>query len=82
MLKILESFFENKARIQIDRFKQLPPLHSAVKEGNVSEVMICLYRGHNINEKDVYGKIPLDYVNGNEMILEILCQHYEVPKLG
>lgn len=82
MLKILENFFENKARTQIDRVKQLPPLHSAVKEGNASDVMICLYRGHYIYEEDIYGKIPLDYVNGNEMILEILCQHYEVYKLG
>ncbi|WP_269479131.1 hypothetical protein [Rickettsia montanensis] len=34
MLKILESFFENKARIKIERFKQLPSLHYAYEKGN------------------------------------------------
>lgn len=31
-------FFENKARIKIDKFKQLPPLHKAVLDGNVSNI--------------------------------------------
>lgn len=70
------SFLENKARIKIDRFKQLPALHSAVKEGNISDVRIYLHRGCDINEQDVYGKTPLHYTyeKNNIEILNILLQ--------
>lgn len=29
-------FFENKARIKMDKIKQLPPLHKAVLEDNMA----------------------------------------------
>lgn len=82
MLNILEIFFENKARTQIDRVKKLPPLHSAVKEGNALEVMICLYRGYSIYEEDIYGNTAWDYVNGNEDISDILTRYEKVHKIG
>ena len=59
MLKILEIFFENKAIIKIERFKQLPPLHAAAAEGNISDVRIYLHRKCDVNKQDINGNIPL-----------------------
>lgn len=46
-------FFENKARIKIDEFKQLPPLHKAVLESNISNLRIYLHRKCDVNEHDI-----------------------------
>lgn len=54
-------FFENKARIKIDEFKQLPPLHKAVLESNISNLRIYLHRKCDVNEHDIYGKTALHY---------------------
>ncbi|XVN40316.1 MAG: ankyrin repeat domain-containing protein [Rickettsia endosymbiont of Argas persicus] len=83
MWKFLEVFFEKQTRIKIDKFKQLPSLHSAVKEGNISDVRICLHRKCDLYEKDSYGNNAWYYAfkTDNKEIIEILEQ-YEVHKLG
>jgi|GEM_PF-4003563 len=83
MWNFFENFFENQSRVKIGRFKQLPPLHSAVKEGNISDVRIYLHKKCDVNKQDYYGKTPLHYAyeTGNKEIIEILEQ-YEVHKLG
>ncbi|WP_341787061.1 ankyrin repeat domain-containing protein [Rickettsia endosymbiont of Cantharis rufa] len=57
MWNILE-FLENKATIKIEKFKQLPPLHAAASEGNISDVRIYLHRKCDVNKQDINGKTP------------------------
>ncbi|HJD64880.1 MAG TPA: ankyrin repeat domain-containing protein [Rickettsia endosymbiont of Diachasma alloeum] len=69
-------FFENKARIKIDEFKQLPPLHKAVLESNISNLRIYLHRKCDVNEQDIYGKTALHYAYAkkNLDIIKILLK--------
>ncbi|KJW02171.1 ankyrin repeat family protein [Rickettsia endosymbiont of Ixodes pacificus] len=82
MLKILENFFENKARIKIERFKQLPPLHAATAEGNISDVRIYLHRKCDVNKQDINGKTPLHhaYEKVNKEVIQILLQSHGIDK--
>lgn len=76
MWKILEK----KARIKVDRFKQLPPLHKAVWEENISNVRIYLHKKHDVNEQDIYGNTPLHYAckSNNKEIIAILLQCLDI----
>ncbi|ABV79519.1 ankyrin repeat domain-containing protein [Rickettsia bellii] len=69
-------FFENKARIKMDKIKQLPPLHKAVLENNISNVRIHLHRKCDVNEQDIYGKTALHYAytKRNIDIIKILLK--------
>ncbi|BBJ32182.1 hypothetical protein RAS_12910 [Rickettsia asiatica] len=82
MLKILEIFFENKARIKIERFKQLPPLHAAAAEGSISDVRIYLHRKCDVNKQDINGNTPLHhaYEKGNKEVIKILLQSHGIDK--
>ncbi|HJD59946.1 MAG TPA: ankyrin repeat domain-containing protein [Rickettsia endosymbiont of Omalisus fontisbellaquei] len=73
-------FLENKATIKIEKFKQLPPLHAAASEGNISDVRIYLHRKCDVNKQDINGKTPLHhaYEKGNKEIIEVLLQYHDI----
>ncbi|MFY9589762.1 ankyrin repeat domain-containing protein [Rickettsia endosymbiont of Halotydeus destructor] len=79
LLEWLEQLFEAKAKIQINRVLELPSLHQAVLNNNISEVRLCLHHKANVNEQDIInGSTALHYAikNGNVEIISCLlkCQ--------
>lgn len=60
------------ANLDIENSEGWTPIFDAVVSGNIKLVELMLERGGDFNKEDIYGNIPIFYINDEDMLLKLL----------
>lgn len=76
-IDIVEFLLENNADMITADSNGMTPLHHATKRNFKEIIQLLLNKMNNIEIKDLYDKMPIDYTNDPDVI-EMLKNHHEV----